>query len=368
MKLAILGTRGIPNYYGGFEQFAEYLAIYMAKKGHEVTVYNSHNHPYRDKVFNGVLIRHCYDPEDSIGTVGQFIYDLNCILDIRKHEFDLILQLGYTSSSIWNWLLPKKSVLVTNMDGLEWKRSKFSRQVQKFLLWAESLAVKSSDALIADSIGIQDYIRSKYKRDARYIPYGANTVKEFDASILSSYGLERDKYNLIIARLEPENNIESLIEGHIMSGVDIPVMVVGKTNTPLGKLLVERYKNNSNVRFQGGIYNKEHLDVLRWGSLFYYHGHSVGGTNPSLLEAMAVNTTIIAHDNIFNRSILKDDAYYFRDKNQIAQILTERNPSFGNFSFRNQERIENEFSWERINCQYERFLKECLDGNTISLK
>ena len=177
MKVAILGTRGIPNYHGGFEQFAEYFSVFLARNGYEVYVYNSHNHPFKENKFKGVNIIHCNDPEDKIGTVGQFLYDLNCILDSRKRNFDIILQLGYTSNSIWHWLLPKKSLIVTNMDGLEWKRSKYSKPVQKFLKYAEKLAVKSSDYLISDSIGIQDYLKEKYKVNSEYIAYGAEVFQ-----------------------------------------------------------------------------------------------------------------------------------------------------------------------------------------------
>ena len=163
LKIAILGTRGIPNHYGGFEQFAEYLAKGLVERGFEVSVYNSHNHPYREKTWNGVEIIHCYDPEDKIGTAGQFIYDLNCIKDSRKRDFDIILQLGYTSSSVWNRFLPRKrTIITTNMDGLEWKRSKYSKPVQQFLKRAEGLAVKFSDHLIADSKGIREYLKEKY--------------------------------------------------------------------------------------------------------------------------------------------------------------------------------------------------------------
>jgi superfamily II DNA/RNA helicase len=124
MRIAILGTRGIPNFYGGFEQFAQYLSEDLVKKDHEVYVYNSHTHPYQKSEWNGVNIIHCKDPENIIGTAGQFIYDLNCILDSRKRNFDVILQLGYATTSIWFWLLPKKAVVITNMDGLEWRRSR----------------------------------------------------------------------------------------------------------------------------------------------------------------------------------------------------------------------------------------------------
>ena len=136
LKIGILGTRGIPNYHGGFEQFAQFFSVYLAKHNYEVYVYNSSKHPFQEKIFNDVNIIHCYDPEDKIGTAGQFIYDLNCILDSRKRNFDILLQLGYTSSTVWHRLLPKKATIVTNMDGLEWKRSKYSKKVQKFLRYA----------------------------------------------------------------------------------------------------------------------------------------------------------------------------------------------------------------------------------------
>ena len=160
--MPFFGTRGIPNHYGGFEQFAQYLSEGLCQMGHEVFVYNSHNHPYQKNKWNEVNIIHCYDPEFKLGTIGQFIYDFNCTLDSRKRNFDVILQLGYTSSSVWNWLFKRTTRLFTNMDGLEWKRTKFSRPVSLFLKYAEKLAVKHSDVLISDSLGIQSYLEKKY--------------------------------------------------------------------------------------------------------------------------------------------------------------------------------------------------------------
>ena len=126
--------------------------------GHEVFVYNSHNHPYQKNKWNEVNIIYCYDPEFKLGAIGQFIYDFNCTLDSRRRNFDVILQLGYTSSSVWNWLFKRTSRLITNMDGLEWKRAKFSKPVSLFLKYAEKLAIHHSDVLIADSLGIQSYL------------------------------------------------------------------------------------------------------------------------------------------------------------------------------------------------------------------
>ena len=132
---------------------------------------------------------HCYDPEYKWGTAGQFIYDFNCIKDVRKRNCDIILQLGYTSSSVWGWLLPRRhTVVTTNMDGLEWKRTKFSARVTKFLLYAEKLGVKYSDHLIADSRGIQDYLQKIYHKPSTYIPYGADVFEHPDQAVLADYG------------------------------------------------------------------------------------------------------------------------------------------------------------------------------------
>src|SRR5690554_1377767 len=159
MKIAILGTRGIPNYHGGFEQFAEFFSEYLVNNNIDVYVYCSSTHLYKDNTFKNIKLIRCSDPENKIGTIGQFIYDFNCIVDARKRKFDVILQLGYTSNSIWYFLLPKKPVIITNMDGLEWKRTKYSKIVRRFLLFAEKLAVKHSDYLISDSIGIQQFLK-----------------------------------------------------------------------------------------------------------------------------------------------------------------------------------------------------------------
>ena len=364
MKIAILGTRGIPNYHGGFEQFTEYLSVHLVKKGHEVSVYNSHTHPYQDTSWRGVQIIHKKDPENKIGTAGQFIYDLNCIADSRKRNFDVILQLGYTSSSIWGWLLPKNSVILTNMDGLEWKRSKYSKFVRQFLKYAEKLAIKSSDFVIADSLGIQSYLKKKYQRGATYIAYGAEIFNSASLGVLGIYHLSKYDYNMLIARLEPENNIELILDGVVNSGSEQPFIVIGKHETTFGKYLKKKFETNRNIRFLGGIYNQDHLNNLRHWSNLYFHGHSVGGTNPSLLEAMGSNCFIIAHDNIFNRSILENDALYFKSVAEVAAKMKLRKESHLNLIQNNRIKIQNQFNWNLINNKYEELIFQSMESFT----
>lgn len=357
MKIAILGTRGIPNHYGGFEQFAEYLSVGLAKREHDVTVYNSHAHPYQDTVFNGVKIKHIYDPENRIGTAGQFVYDLLCILDTRKNDFDIILQLGYTSSSIFFDLHPKNSVVVTNMDGLEWKRTKYSAKVQKFLQWAESLGANKSDFLISDSMGIQNYLKSKYGKDSVYIPYGSYVVDKFDELTCKEYGVEKYGYDMLIARLEPENSIEIILDGVAKSKLKRKFLVIGKHETKYGEYLKSKFADVTNIIFVGGVYNQSKLDDLRCFSNIYFHGHTVGGTNPSLLEAMGSKALICANKNEFNSAILGDDALYFNNSENLAEIIdTAKKDSYTSFIENNIIKIRDIYEWETIINQYEKFL------------
>lgn len=354
MRIAIIGTRGIPNHYGGFEQFAEYFSVYLAEKGHDVFVYTSHNHPFQEKKFKGVNLIHTYNPENKIGKIGQFVYDFNCIWDSRKRNFDLILQLGYTSSSVWHRLLPKKSIIITNMDGLEWKRSKYSKKVQWFLKHAERWAANNSDYLVADSVGIQQHLWETYQKKSTYIPYGASIPESFSPEILSFYHLQPYTYNILIARMEPENNIATILEAVAQSENPQTFLVIGNYQlNSFGKKLYEKYSNYPHIRFLGGIYNQKHLDDLRYFSNLYFHGHSVGGTNPSLLEAMATGALIIAHNNIFNQAILANDAYYFANVHEIVTLfgVVHKNQEQDKLD-NNFRKIRNTYNWETVNGQY----------------
>jgi glycosyltransferase involved in cell wall biosynthesis len=353
MKIAILGTRGIPNRYGGFEQFAEIVSQAWLAEGHDVWVYCGHRHEFKGHEFKGVHRISIFDPEYLIGTAGQFLYDLGCILDARKRNFDVILQLGYTSSSVWWPLLPKKPAIITNMDGLEWKRSKYSPMVRRFLRHAEAWAVKSSDLLISDSPGIRQYLLEHYQKDSEFIAYGADIPEISDNHLhLSTFGVEPFGYNLLIARFEPENNLEMILEGIEKSAFPRKTLVVGNPGNAFGKYLKNRFRHSS-ILFTGAIYNKECIDELRKFAFLYYHGHSVGGTNPSLLEAMATGARIAAHDNIFNRAVLEDLAEYFSNSGDVArQQLSQPPGNREQAAEKMKQRIVQEFSWKKISSQY----------------
>lgn len=354
MKIGIIGTRGIPNYYGGFEECAQHLSVRLKLLGHDVVVYNSHNHPYQEPQYEGVKIIHKYDPEHRLGTAGQFIYDLNCMLDARHRQFDIILMMGYTSSSIWQRFLPPQATIITNMDGLEWKRSKYSKQVQLFLKNAEAWAARGSDLLIADSQHMREYLLRRYKTQTVYLSYGARILKKSNPEVLERFGVKPGEYNLLMARLEPENNIETILDGVKQSHSNRVMLVVGNHNTEYGTKLKARYRD-SRIRFVMGTYKKVRTQNLRYFSHLYFHGHTVGGTNPSLLEAMACSCLICAHDNPFNREVLGQNGNYFLDSVDVANALDilERNDIQQDKIRNNRERIENFYSWKLIAEAYE---------------
>ncbi|WP_130734801.1 DUF1972 domain-containing protein [Flavobacterium sp. J27] len=365
MKIAILGTRGIPNYYGGFEQFAEFFSVYLVEKGHEVYCYNSHNHKFQEKSFRGVEIIHKYDPEYKLGTFGQFIYDYNCIIDSRKRNFDIILQLGYTSNSIWCFLLPKKPIIITNMDGIEWKRSKYSKPVQQFLKFAERLAANSSDYLVSDSLGIERFLKERYRKESTYIAYGAYLFNNPIEEIIKQYEVEKNQYNMVMARFEPENNIDMVLEGVALNTENkTPILVIGNHQTKYGTYLKNKFKEYTHIRFLGAIYNLEHLNNLRYYSNIYFHGHSVGGTNPSLLEAMASQALIAAHNNDFNKGVLKNNAVYFSSSLEVKKILNsfKKNDNLQLIA-NNFEAIKNDFNWDKINGKYLQLFEESFSRN-----
>ncbi|GLU43203.1 hypothetical protein Musp01_08270 [Muricauda sp. NBRC 101325] len=249
------------------------------------------------------------------------------------------------------------------MDGLEWKRSKYSKYVRKFLKFAEKLAINTSDFLISDSIGIQNYLTEKYGAISEFIPYGADLFLEPMEQIILEYGQIPFGYNMLIARLEPENNIEVILDGVAKSKDVTPFLVIGKHETKYGEYLKNKFSDNVNINFLGGIYNQNHLDNLRYYSNLYFHGHSVGGTNPSLLEAMASNAFIIANDNIFNKSILGGDAYYFKSSDEVASLLGLRKQQHLDKGIKNKEKITSLYSWDRINSHYEDYLLNCLKNS-----
>lgn len=368
MKIAIVGTRGIPNNYGGFEQCAEYLSVILASRGHDVTVYNTHYHPYAEPFFRGVKIKQIWNPEFTIGTAGNFIYDFLSMRHALKQQVDILLVLGYTTASVFFPVMSfGKSILVTNMDGLEWKRDKWSETVKKLALWFEKLGARYSHHMVSDNAKIREYLLQTYAKDSTFIPYGCEPFLKPDATVLKGYGVEPGRYGILIARMEAENNILMVLEGYVQSNSTEPLLVVGNMVTPYATMLAERFGSDQRIRFTGGIYNQDDLNNLRYHAKYYFHGHSVGGTNPSLLEAMASSVFIIAHGNEFNRAVLGDDAMFFEASHQVTGIVErfDRDASVEGAIHANMGKVKELYNWTRIADQYEALFIDQLKQRSV---
>ena len=359
MKIALLGTKGIPNNYGGFEQFAEYLSVRLAARGHDVTVYNPSFHPYQEETFKGVRIKKIYSPEKWIGGAANFVYDHLSLKHALKQDFDIIYEAGYhsvaASYKILNVRNIKRPVILTNMDGLEGKRSKWNPWVRKLILKLETIAVHHSPYLISDNPGIRQYYLDRFQRDSFFVPYGADPVYDFDKEKLVKYHVAPGNYFMLIARMEPENNIELILESYADTRHPSPFLVIGSHHNKFGRRMFKKFSRR--VQFVGGVYDKRDLDALRHFSKAYFHGHSVGGTNPSLLEAMSCRSFILAHDNPFNKGVLGADAIYFSDQkeltthfNSMEDLISQKSRAFKNDNF---EKIIQYYDWEGITRQHE---------------
>lgn len=364
MKIAILGTRGIPNAYGGFEQFAEYISHGLSEIGYEVTVYNPHFYKPEMKRIGKVNIVHVYCPEHTIGASAHYLYDFLCLRHAVRNNFDIIYEAGYATSSLSYRLKRKgrKPFIVTNMDGIEWRREKWNSFTKLFIKYCEGLAILRSDHIVADNEGIKSYLDNKYDVDSRFVPYGADIAQNFDYTVLRDLNIESNKFLLIIARIEPENNIRLMMNAYEKSQSHYPLIIVGNHTGKYAKELERQFSHNENIRFVGGVYDKAKLDALRKAALCYIHGHKVGGTNPSLLEAMAADAYIMAYENLFNGSVLQSNASFFKNEDELALLLktleADKLANEINYRSNNRKVIIEKYSWDNIIQQYDHFFKE----------
>lgn len=313
--IAILGSRGIPATYGGYETIAQELGSGLVKKGFEVYV-SCESKGFKIKPYGTYQgARLVYFPViNSLRSISEaFVYDLLSVLWAML-RVDIIYMLGYSSGPtlIFPKLLGK--VVLVNVDGLEAARRKFNPLLRFFYRSFEKLSVKIADYIIVDSMTIGLYYRHNYSISPIYIPNGGGGVREvapFDPHVLKPYGLDKGDYYLVIARLIPDNNIDLIIEGFKKARSNKKLVIVGPLvrSSFVRGLLIEK---NDKIIFLDGIYELKLQRTLRYNCFVYIHGHEMGGTNPSLVEALSCSNTILALDVPFTREVAEDSATYFR--------------------------------------------------------
>lgn len=353
MNTAIIGTAGIPANYGGFETLVEYLSIELGGKN-RITVFCSRI-AYKKKIksYNGVKLRYINLNANGIQSI---LYDIiSLFLAARVAETILILGVsGAIALPLFKLLYPQKK-LVVNIDGLEHKRQKWGKMATWFLKYSEKLAIKYGDEIIADNKGIQVYVKEEYNYDCNLIAYGGNHVKKLNITkqVANRYNIPQ-KYAFKVCRIEPENNIHIIVEA--FSNLTLPLVLIGNwNNSQYGKKLFEKYKGHQNLILLNPIYNQDVLNQIRSNCFIYIHGHSAGGTNPSLVEAMSLGLPILAFDVNYNRETTFNKALYFSDINAIKEALHNND----NFTLKNigehMSRLANEhYTWELISKKYNR--------------
>lgn len=351
-RVAIVGTQGVPAHYGGFETLVENLLIFCSLKDVQYTIYcSSRDQKQSLKEYKGAKLRYV-----NLSSHGKqaIIYDVVCFIRSIK-GFDTILVLG-TPGCLFLPILKlfSKSKVVINIDGLEHKRYKWNYFAKKILLYSEILSVKYGDIIISDNKGIQDYVMKQYNKSSELIAYGGDQAirkvsEEFILSVLNKYSLEKQDYAFAVCRIEHENNCHIVLQA--FSQCDKKIMFVGNFNrSKYGQELKQKYKNYKNIILNEPIYDLDVLFVLRNNCNMYIHGHSAGGTNPSLVEAMFFGCPILAYDVVYNRETTENKAYYFKDSGSLKKLLSS-NKLNGNAMKRIAQK---RYTWTFITKKYEK--------------
>ncbi|MEL7065356.1 MAG: DUF1972 domain-containing protein, partial [Bacteroidota bacterium] len=301
-RISILGCRGIPGNHGGFETFAQRIALSLVKRGWSVTVYceNYNCSEIFEETWKGVRLIQV--PVPGASAKSTILFDWKSTLHAAK-EKDLVLTLGY-NTAIFSLIYRLKGIPnLINMDGLEWKRQKWNLAQRLWLYLNERLGCWFADHLIADHPVIADHLATRAPRKKiTMIPYGADAIEKVDAALIEPYGLATNQYAIVIARPEPENNILEIVSAFSTRHRGLKLVVLGNyypDQNDYHRQVIAAASDE--VVFTGGIYDQPVVEALRTYAQLYVHGHAVGGTNPSLVEAMAASSPILAHDNHFTR-------------------------------------------------------------------
>ncbi|WP_457636418.1 DUF1972 domain-containing protein [Persephonella sp.] len=356
-RINIIGTVGLPPRYGGFETLTDNLVEHLSKD-FDITVFCSSKF-YKEKLkeYKGAKLEYISLNANGIESIA---YDfLSMVKSLNRSDIMLILGV---SGCIALPVLRKffKGKIIVNIDGLEWKRSKWNFLARNFLKLSEKFAVNYSDAVISDNKAIQEYVKKEYGKDSYLIAYGGDHLKkeELTKESLEKFPFLKEEYALTVCRIEPENNIHLILEA-FKKYKNMNYVIAGNFDlNEYGQELKKKYKNEKNI-FMLNIYDRKTLNQFRSHCRIYVHGHSAGGTNPSLVEAMNFGLPVIAYDVIFNRETTKNKAKYFKSADELVNILENLDPleleKIGKDMFKI---AKEEYTWAKIIDKYRNLFNE----------
>ena len=363
----MIGLRGIPHTYGGGEEFINYLGPGLVERGHEVTVFcRSSLFPKgeRDLYYRGV--RRVFLPTIEHKVLGQFIHaSLATMRSLRGYDVIYVHTLPSAPHTIVPWALRRK--VVVNTDGLDWERSKWGRAAKQYFRTGARISVTTGQALVSDSLQMQLFYEQHFKRGSVFIPYGAEIQESTKPDIVRQYGLEPGKYYLIASRMVPENNSDMIVDAFNRLETDKVLAIAGDANYK--DAWVDRLKANAGprIKFLGHVGDQEHVKELHCNCYAYLHGHSVGGTNPSLLKALGCGNCIVAFNVPFNTEVLRagNGTMYgvmFDDADDLLrqlQVLEAKPDYAAELRGRAPDRIRDVYSWPKVIDAYEKLFVAC---------
>lgn len=364
MKVALMGTRGVPAQHGGFETAVEEIGRRLVQRGYEVTVY-CRNPGQQITEYEGMRLVNVPAIRNRFAETLSHTA-LSSAHAIIKDRPDVCLLLNAGNAPLLPALHAARIPTAIHLDGLESRREKWRGAGSRYYKWAEKVAVKNGTAVIADAQGIADHVEREYGRKCVVIAYGADVIYP-ESNRLTEIGVLSRDYHLIVARLEPENHVLEAVHAYRVSEENRPLVVVG--STPYSQWYADKVHEAANgslaVKFTGPIYDRELLDQLYGNARSYIHGHSVGGTNPSLLRAMGAGAPVLAFDCEFNREVTAGNAFFWSTADELSVIFDEIATGEDEFTHESMDaemrvfadacriRIAEHYQWDQITDQYE---------------
>jgi glycosyltransferase involved in cell wall biosynthesis len=355
MKVAIIGTQGVPAQYGGFETLVENLIGKNCPSDIQYTVFCSgKDYQTRLNYYNGAILKYIPFKANGIQSIPYDIYSFIKVL----WGYDVVLVLGVSGCVFLPvFRLFYKGNIIVNIDGLEHRRGKWGKLTKRFLRFSEYMAIQFANTIVVDNKGIQDYVATTYRKNSTLIEYGGDhsfreVPEETQTKILQYYAIEEKRYALAICRIEPENNCHLILEAFVQT--KHPIVFVGNWDiSKYSRDLKLQYEECSNVHFINSLYDLDSLYTLRIHCRFYMHGHSAGGTNPSLVEAMYLGAPIVSFDVNYNRETTENEAIYFGSVNDLESII-QRIPDYDLVSLGDKMKTiaEKRYTWDVIAKKY----------------
>ena len=353
LKISIVGIVGVPAKYGGFETLVDNLVRFHSSESLDgiITIFcSAKNYPSKESRYLSARLK--YLPLQANG-VQSIPYDLLSLVSAVWNRNDVILLLGVSGAIVLPFVrLFSSARIITNIDGIEWRREKWQGVAKHFLRFSEKMALRFSHDVIADNGGIADYVKQTYGVDAHVIAYGGDHALAVEAVAVDEFALPA-QFAFSVCRIEPENNIQMVLEAFAALKSHALVIVGNWNNSDYGRILRKKYASCSNLSLLDPIYDLGKLKTLRSHASHYVHGHSAGGTNPSLVEAMYFGKPVLAFDCSFNRSTTEDGAFFFKNSATLAHVMETMDATEAETVGRNMLEIAlRRYSWRIVAQQY----------------